>query len=187
MLVILVTKMNPFMNLPDDVVRFELFQYLNYNDRDALNCCLPFEGRIATPLRKDANIELAVRLQVSGVKKLINTLDKNDYNDIKKRIRPFIKVFRSFHKMNYILQYSKQFREITVKKCMEYNDTNNPVFNLLSKYAKKTLIELTTDFLNNYETKYPYMYDTNRNFNSPWTSIQDRYVIKETWKSKRVI
>jgi len=170
------------MKLPHEVVRFEIFKYLDYNDRDALNACLPFEGRVGTPLKKDANIQLLLTLQAKTMSKLLRSIENN--NNVNHRSRVILKLFRSVNKINYILQHSHKFRIMYIDKCKSYLDEYHEDYDITSKHFKKTMMILCSENIKIIDTVYPYKYELSSIINKDWSAVQARYVAKETWRSK---
>jgi len=175
--------MNPFMNLPDEVVRFELFQYLDYEGRNALNECLPFEARVGTPLQKDTCIQLVMTLQAALTRRLLNNIE-TVHTPIQ-RSRKIINMYKSVDRMSYLIQYNKNFRNMFISKCKSYVETDHEDYRVAPKYFKKNIINVCSSFLDKCDAKYPYKYDVRViSKNDEWTPIRRRYVAKEFWKSK---
>jgi len=163
-----------------EIIRFEIFPYLDWNNRNAVNMCLPPIDRIRTPLAKDYGIKLAIILQSIRVKYYLTKLEKINIKDSNRK-RMFLKLFRSLDNMSYIMKYRNDFRTTVFDKCKNYTNINHPEYSQSSKYFKKTLSKVCLNFLEVCEAKYPFMYHVNIDIRT-WNCIQDRYVEKESWR-----
>lgn len=168
-----------FDNLPLDVIQFEIFPYLDWNDRNSVNQCLPPIDKIRTPLNKGYGIKIIMKLQTISTSNYIKKVNLNKPNNA----RVILKLFRSIPKMSYLIQYSLLFRKALIATCKKYSDTNCYEYEGKTHYFKKTLSKLCTDFLDEYDTKYPYKYEVEVN-PKVWEPIQNRFVEKETWKRR---
>lgn len=166
-----------FNNLPLDMIKFEIFPYLDWADRVAVNACLPPSDRIRTPLAKDSGLILVIKLQAARVKKYIRRAESSNYLPVKSR--RVLKLYREIENFKYIIQHHKSFREVLIRKCKEYSNPENPEYNGTTRHFKKTLMKLATDFLEKYNEKYPYKYEINAYKEGVWNPIQNRYVALE--------
>jgi len=164
-----------FDNLPLEIIRFEIFPYLDYEGRNAVNACLPRQDRIPTPFAKDSNNILMIKIQTCLLKKLLDRTYKET-----RRHREILKLFRSFDKLSHIFQYNYKFHVCMIEKCKKYSKSDEPEYTLTTKYFKKTLVKLCADFLEVYKIKYPFKYNLN---SGVWNPIQNRYVEKEGWRT----
>lgn len=166
-----------FDNLPLDMIKFEIFPYLDWADRVAVNACLPPSDRIRTPLGKDSGLILVIKIQAARLKKYIKSAESSNYLPIKSR--RVLKLYRRIGNFNYIIQYHKSFRDMLIKKCKNYSNPENPEYIGTTPYFMKTLMKLATDFLEECDEKYPYKYQINAYTEGVWNPIQNRYVAME--------
>jgi hypothetical protein len=166
-----------FDNLPLDMIRFEIFPYLDWTDRVAVNACLPPSDRIRTPLAKDSGLILVMRIQASRLKKQLNSAESA--NSSAKKAKYVLKIFRGFEKYKYLIEHHKSFRDTLIQKCKNYSNPENPEYIGTSRYFKKTLMKLVADFLEVCEEKYSYKYQINACKDEIWNPIQNRYVAFE--------
>jgi len=166
-----------FDNLPLDMIKFEIFPYLDWTDRVSVNTCLPPVDRIRTPLARDSGLILAIRIQAARLKKQLLSAESANYLPIKSR--RVLKIFRGIEKYRYIIEHHKSFRDMLIQKCKNYSNPENTEYIGTSLHFKKTLMKLTTDFLEVYEMKYPYKYQINAHKEGSWNPIQNRYVAME--------
>ena len=159
------------------MIQFEIFPYLTWDDRNAVNSCLPPIDRIRTPLAKDSGVILAMRIQAAGLKKKLTNVESS--TSLSQKVRHIVKTFREIDKYSYLIMYHKDFRNMILEKCRNYSNPENPEYVCTSKYVKKTLIKYATNFLKIYEEKYPYKYEINPYKDASWNPIQNRYVALE--------
>jgi hypothetical protein len=116
-------KLTVFDNLPLDIIKFEIFPHLNYNERINLNLCLPPQDRISKRMLK-ASIEKHER------KILVNSI-KNyfDYHDTttahtNKQLKNITRMFTVLQKPRYftLISGNSNFREVTINKIRELLD-----------------------------------------------------------------
>ena len=175
--------MNIFTCLPDDILRFELFAYLDYEGRNALNRCLPFEARISTPLKKNAHNQIVMGLHAETIRKFLRKVEDKD--KIKDRVKHVLKLYRSVNKFNYLIIHSSLFRKMFIEKCNSYMDENNEEYHKAPKYFKKTMMKLCSENIELINKKYPHKFDLQLiQRNEDWSAVQNRYVVKEGWRSK---
>lgn len=67
---------NIFTELPDSLLRFTLFPFLDYCDRIALNTCLPAACRIGRKIRDEAIVIADMRNAVKNLKKDMLNIQK---------------------------------------------------------------------------------------------------------------
>jgi hypothetical protein len=167
-----------FDNLPLDLIRFEIFPYLDWTDRVAVNACLPPSDRIRTPLAKDSGLIIVMKIQ--GVRLRKQLISSESVNSLAKKARWVLKIFRGFEKYNYLIQHHKKFRDMLIQKCKNYSNPENPEYIGTTRYIKKTLVKLCADIIEICEAKYPYKYEVNPYKDNVWNPIQNRYVALES-------
>ena len=67
---------NIFTNVPDAVLRFTLFPFLDYNDRAAVNQCLPVTCRIGKRIADDSLIIADILYAIKNLKKPLMLIEK---------------------------------------------------------------------------------------------------------------
>lgn len=171
-----------FQDIPAEVVQHEIVPFLDYCERVAMNQALPFDYRVAIPLKKDITLSTIMALQVEIGRKLLNGI--NIREKVMKEAA-LIKLFSSFDSMNYILQHNIKFREVVLEKCIKYSNINDEEYidrtdgfkEAMQKACQKAVIQIVVQYAYKYEIRLPKPADT-----SP--AIQNRYVMKDVWAER---
>jgi hypothetical protein len=164
------------------VVEHEIFPFLDYCERNAMNQALPFEERIAVPLKKDVVLSMALSIQVSMARGLLKRTENRDQS---KRETALLILFSSFDSMNYILQHNIKFRAVVLEKCTKYSNINDDEYLRSGEEFKEALQQLCQKAIIHIVIKYPYKYEvqmTKPAESSP--AIQTRYVMKDVWAKR---
>jgi len=171
-----------FQNIPAEIIQHEIVPFLDYCERVAMNQALPFDYRVAIPLKKDITLSTIMALQVEKARKLLNATDDRD--ELKREFG-LLKLFSSFDSMNYILQHNAKFRAAVLEKCIKYSNINDREYLHCREEFKDTLQSLCQKAVIQIVVKYAYKYEI-RLLKAAESSpaIQNRYVMKDLWAER---
>jgi hypothetical protein len=110
-------KLTVFDNLPLDVIKFEIFPYLNYQERINVNQCLPSHDRITRKMNK-ASIERHERdILIETIKKYLDNHDKPWFTADRQLVNMFL-LFSILQKPRYFALIASHpvFRDCVILK-----------------------------------------------------------------------
>lgn len=110
-------KLTVFDNLPLDVIQFEIFPSLNYDERINLNQCLPPQDRISKKMLK-ASIERHERSILVETIRAYLDLHENSLFTVEKQLENMIKMFILLQKPRYFTLIARYpaFRDCVIQK-----------------------------------------------------------------------
>ena len=110
-------KLTVFDNLPLDVIKFEIFPFLNYHERLNLNLCLPPQDRIRRKMLK-ASIERHERIILVETIRSYLDLHENGTFTVSKQLENMIRLFILLQKPRYFVLIARHpaFRDCVIQK-----------------------------------------------------------------------
>lgn len=142
--------------LPDDVLRYELFPFLGLEDRINANRALKPSYRIGKKMPIHIPTELQVRLTIPYVRSLVQGSFYE--TDRQKRVR-IINLVKHFRKYAVILQHNKKFRATTLAKLISFTQPEEFAGSTWSTSGKEFLIHISLEAISSINTYYPYKYE----------------------------
>lgn len=159
---------NLFDQLPTDIIYYEIFPYLDYNSRVTANLLLPRKDRLSIPLRKDAALELYMKMASDNLKSLV--FKQRDAKSNLARNRLSLKIWRTLPLYPELVQYNSRFRAIVIEKSKEFSDPDLEHVQRVTPYTRKELKKLCESFIHSLETSFPFVRDVNM-VSEGWSAI----------------
>jgi len=142
-----------FDNLPLDIIQYEIHPYLDYNSKVTMNCMLPPQDRISSPLSKGIGINIVVKILALRLKRQL----KDCIEGVGLiRTRNVMKLFRDFGKYYIIFQYCKKARDANIVMMQEFGDPQSQRYGSASKYVREKVSAMAAVHLANIEER-PYI------------------------------
>jgi hypothetical protein len=142
--------------LPDDVLRYELFPFLGFEDRMNANRVLKPSYRIGKKMDKTLPIKLHIRMVIPFVRRLI--VGGDNENPRQRRMK-IVQLVKSFRKYAVILQHNINFREVTIGKLISFTQDEEFAGTTWSNSSKEYLIHISLEALYAIKKFYPYKYE----------------------------
>lgn len=135
------TKKYLFDWMPHDIIKFEIFPYLDYESRIAVNKCLPPVDRVSTRMKPEQIIKHDLAINTVRLFSIVSNI-KNTSSHAARRLKKIIGMFNEFksYRTATILQHNSKFRKATIEKLNEFIDPKNPDYKLISAYYKRKII-----------------------------------------------
>ena len=172
---------------PIDIIRDEIFPYLNYDERNAVNACLPKQDYIRTPLKKKEVLCFHMKLCASIISYHVTKVEKK--HDGLGRRRAILLTYRMIIKYYLPIQHHAKFRTVINTKVDDYITFDSPGFQTIQtpKSFKKTLSGLAYKLSHILATN-PFKYyiavsDTNCD---TWTVIKSHYYLEHPPRKRQV-
>ena len=146
-----------FDQLPTDMIYYEIFPYLDYNSRVTANILLPHKDRLGIPLRKDAALELSMKMASDHLKSLV--FKQRDARSNLARNRLSLKIWRTLPLYPELVQYNSRFRAIIIQKSKEFSNPDLEHVLRVTPYTRKELKKLCEGFILSLETSLPFVRD----------------------------
>jgi len=143
-----------FDNLPLDVIQYAIYPYLDYNSKIILNCMLPPQDRIRTPLKTGVGLSVVIKILAVRLSRKLNEFAGLTHIG---RARKLLDLFRKFDKYYLILQHSKKARESILDVLRDFSDPASERYGSASKYLRTTCSLLTLAHIEKIETDVPYI------------------------------
>ena len=157
-----------FDQLPTDIIYYEIFPYLDYNSRVTANLLLPRKDRLSIPLRKDAVLELSMKMASDHLTSLI--FKQRDARSNLTRNRLSLKIWRTLPLYPELVQYNSRFRAIVIEKSKEFSDPDLEHVLRISSYTRKELKKLCEGFILSLETTFPFVRDVSM-VSEGWSAV----------------
>jgi hypothetical protein len=157
-----------FDQLPTDMIYYEIFPYLDYNSRVTANLLLPHKDRLSIPLRKDAVLELSIKMASDHLTSLI--FKQRDARSNLTRNRLSLKIWRTLPLYPELVQYNSRFRAIVIEKSKEFSDPDLENVLRISSYTRKQLKKLCEGFIISLETTFPFVRDVSM-VSEGWSAV----------------
>ena len=157
-----------FDQLPTDMIYYEIFPYLYYNSRVTANLLLPHKDRLSIPLRKDAVLELSMKMASDHLTSLI--FKQRDARSNLTRNRLSLKIWRTLPLYPELVQYNSRFRAIVIEKSKEFSDPDLENVLRISSYTRKQLKKLCEGFIISLETTFPFVRDVSM-VSEGWSAV----------------
>ena len=157
-----------FDQLPTDMIYYEIFPYLDYNSRVTANLLLPRKDRLSIPLRKDAVLELSMKMASQHLTSLI--LKQRDAKSNLARNRLSLKIWRTLQLYPQLVQYNSHFRTIVIEKAKEFSDPDLDQVLRVTPYTRKELKKLCESFILSLETFLPFVRDVSM-VSEGWSAV----------------
>jgi len=174
--------MHFFEICPLDVIRDVIFPFLNYDERNAVNACMPRHDYIRTPLKKKEVLSFHVKLSTSIISRSLQKVEKTSGVQ---HSRAVLATYRAL--LNYYLPavHNENFRKVLISKAKGYSSLDSPEFKTsqASKYVKKTLCGIANDILAVLE-KNPFKYHISIKDTIEWTAVKPYYYLEHPVKKK---
>jgi len=142
--------------LPDDVLRYELFPFLGFEDRINANRVLKSSYRIGKKMDKTVPIKLHIKMTIPFVRSLVQ--GSFFESDRQKRVR-IINLVKNFRKYAVILQHNQNFRAVTLGKLISFTQDEEFAGSTWSSSSKEYLIHISLEALSAINQFYPYKYE----------------------------
>jgi hypothetical protein len=143
-----------FDNLPLDVIQYVMYPYLDYNSKVILNCMLPPQDRIRTPLKSGVGLSVIIKiLAVRLSRKLIGFDGLTPIG----RARKFLNLIRNFDTYHLILQHCKRARESVMDVLRDFSNPASERYGSSSKYVRTTCSLLSLAQIEKIEKDVPYI------------------------------
>lgn len=157
-------------NLPLDVIRKHIFPRLDWSSRVTANALLDPADRLSFPLKKDAAISLMIAKEHDIIKKKLYAVAP--YNPPQKNYENITNLMVAMKKINYLLQYSLNFRNMFVMKCQGFADLDSAEYaaSTISHEDKQALSALCKENLQRLET-IPYQREVSSSCHKMWTAV----------------
>jgi hypothetical protein len=159
---------NLFDQLPTDMIYYEIFPYLDYESRLTANLLLPRKDRLIIPLRKDAALELYMKMASDNLKSLV--FKQRDAKSNLARNRLSLKIWRTLPLYPELVQYNSRFRAIVIEKSKEFSHPDLEHAQHISPYTRKELKKLCESFIHSLETSFPFVRDVNM-VSEGWSAV----------------
>ena len=159
---------NLFDQLPTDIIYYEIFPYLDYNSRVTANLLLPRKDRLSIALRKDAVLELSMKMASDHLTSLI--FKQRDARSNLTRNRLSLKIWRTLPLYPELVQYNSRFRAIVIEKSKEFSDPDLEHVLRISSYTRKELKKLCEGFILSLETTFPFVRDVSM-VSEGWSAV----------------
>ena len=174
--------MHFFEICPLDVIRDVIFPFLNYDERNAVNACMPRHDYIRTPLKKKEVLSFHVKLSTSIISRSLQKVEKTSGVQ---HSRAVLATYRAL--LNYYLPavHNENFRKVLISKATGYSSLDSPEFKIsqASKYVKKTLCGIANDILAVLENN-PFKYHISIKDTIEWTAVKPYYYLEHPVKKK---
>ena len=157
-----------FDQLPTDMIYYEIFPYLDYNSRVTANLLLPHKDRLGIPLRKDAVLELSMKMASQHLTSLI--FKQRDAKSNLARNRLSLKIWRTLPLYPELVQYNSRFRAIIIQKSKNFSDPDLEHVLRISSYTRKELKKLCESFILSLETTFPFVRDVSM-VSEGWSAV----------------
>ena len=157
-----------FDQLPTEMIYYEIFPYLDYNSRVTANLLLPRKDRLSIPLRKDAVLELSMKMASYHLKSLV--FKQRDAKSNLARNRLSLKIWRTLPLYPELVQYNSRFRAIVIEKSKEFSNPDLEHVLRVTPYTRKELKKLCDDFIASLETTVPFVRDL-RIVSEGWSAV----------------
>ena len=143
-----------FDNLPLDVIQYVMYPYLDYNSKVTLNCMLPPQDRIRTPLK--SGVVLSVIIKILAVRLSRKLIGYDGLTPIG-RARKFLSLIRNFDRYHLILQHCKRARESVMDVLRDFSNPASERYGSSSKYVRTTCSLLSLAQIEKIEKDVPYI------------------------------
>lgn len=113
-------KLTVLDNLPLDIIKFEIFPFLNYHERLNLNLCLPSQDRVRRKMLKNSMESHERAILVLTIKKYLD-LHENGGLTLSKQLENMIKMFILLQTPRYftLIEKHPNFRQCVIQKIRE--------------------------------------------------------------------
>ena len=130
--------------LPMDVIKHQIFAYLDYESRINLNQCLPIWDRIPSKMPKQSILKHDIEFRIRILKRMLNSLNETTVNIYTghttnvlsgdARIMLSTKLFKAFQEpMCFsIIKLYTRFRDVVVRKINEFEESIAEDYSLYS-------------------------------------------------------
>lgn len=159
---------NLFDQLPTDMIYYEIFPYLDYNSRVTANLLLPRKDRLSIPLRKDAVLELSMKMASEHLKSLIYKQRHAKSNLARNRLS--LKIWRTLPLYPELVQYNSRFRAIVIEKSKEFSDPDLEHVLRVTPYTRKELKKLCESFILSLDSSLPFVRDVDM-VSEGWSAV----------------
>jgi len=142
-----------FDNLPLDVIQYVIYPYLDYNSKVTMNCMLPPQDRIRSPLVKGAGVSIVIKILGRQLaKQITKCLDTTGLS----RTRIMMTLMRNYAKYYMIFQHCKAAREANIIAMQDFSNTESHRYGGSSKYVREKISAMAAGHLANIEA-LPYI------------------------------
>jgi len=180
--------MTYFDRLPLEVIRHEIFPFLDYDGRNAVNQGLLKKCDYIRCVFKPDNLIRIHMLIVSAV--LTRSMKSIENEDLTKtgRNRLIIKLMRNLYKYPILVQYNTRFHRAVFEKATDFANPMSTQYTHATKHVKITLMNISKKILEQLDTSARFIkniyIDSDSMIN--WSIINESYVSskpdKFTWK-----
>lgn len=178
--------------LPMDVIRHELYPYLDYYGRVGINALLKPYERIGTPLRPRKARQVQFALGTSEVRVGLKAHDNLHGTERHEHMYKFMSTV--VRKNLFITQHNASYRRTVLDKLAHLGDPSLPDYSNCTDDLRARMSSVCLDMIIDINTKYPYLYDlTLPNITTGWTSVDagphvvtDNEVYLEAARNKQI-
>ena len=176
--------MHFFEICPLDVIRDVIFPFLNYDERNAINACMPRHDYIRTPLKKEEVLSFHIKLCASIISQYLRKIDEKKGVQ---RSRAVLATYRALLRYYLPAVHNMNFRKVLISKAEGSIGVNAPEFknSRASPYVKKTLSKIATDILGVLENN-PFKYHVSIKDTAEWSVIKPYYYLEHPVKKSNV-
>lgn len=143
-----------FDNLPLDVIQYEIYPYLDYNSKVILNCMLPPQDRIRTPLKNGVGLSVVIKILAVRLSRKLNEFP--GLTPIG-RSRKFLNLIRNFDTYYLILQHCERARKNILDVLRDFSNPASERYGSSSKYVRTTCSILSLAQIEKIEKHVPYI------------------------------
>jgi hypothetical protein len=135
-----------FDNLPLEVIHHVIFPNLDYSSRVVANAMLPPQDRISKKLDENKILRIQINISVRKLLKFLRSIQAMGFNEIGKRNRLILKMFRCLLKEDTtVFKYKLAVRKVIIENTKRFLQENQ--YEGTTRHMKKTLPPLCQSLL----------------------------------------
>jgi len=156
--------------LPMDVIRQYICPFLDCRGRIHLNCFLKPEERIVNRINKDKIIQLEILINFNKINTAHRNLDNTSHSNTLREQR-FCELLETVSQNMRITQHYINLRTTLIQKISSYTDPEYHEYLDTSETFKQTLLDLSLNLLDKFNTKYPFLYQLHLPNTNCWSAV----------------
>ena len=153
-----------------DVIRQYICPFLDCHGRINLNCFLKPEERIVNQINKDKIRQLEILINLNKINVAYRKLD-NTWHSNTVREENFCELFETVSQNMRITQHNINLRTTLIGKITAYTDPECHEYLNRSETFKQTLLDLSLNILDKFNTKYPFLYALSVPDTNNWSAV----------------
>lgn len=134
-----------FELLPNDVLRHNLFPYLDYGSRRDLNLTFQPGSKIVTKIDSEKLVQVEMMLAIDPIKRALKEADHMSYKPATEKASVILNLINNILPKHLVIaQYNESFRQVLKERLIFFSDPTNRDFNYVSETIKNQIIEASS-------------------------------------------